>query len=69
MLQAAPDIQEYSNHFLTKEENLEMFVRILVRAEIDKLLDGKLPVPMIQELKGVLFEFVYPTHENIGFGS
>lgn len=48
----------------TDDENIEIWTRALVRDELEELLDGKLSSATIQELKGLLFNFTYPTYRK-----
>ena len=52
---------EYCNPFWTKEENIEMATRILVRSYFSELLSDTLPVADLESLEKVLFSIVYPT--------
>jgi hypothetical protein len=51
----------YKNPFWTKEENIEMATRVLVRDDFSDLLGGSLPLPDLEALKRVLFGVVYPS--------
>ena len=66
MMQVVEIPKEYRNPFWTKEENIEMATRILVRADFAKLLRESLSLLDLKLLEKVLFEIVYPSKSQQG---
>lgn len=52
---------EERNPFWTREENIEMVVRLMVRRNFSDLLDHSLSIPDLKALERVFFGFVYPS--------
>jgi hypothetical protein len=56
--------REWRSRLWTDDENIELFVRAMLRREFEKLLQGQLMGMRLQELQEVLFTFTYPTYDR-----
>ncbi len=53
--------REFSNFMIDNDEKLELMTRIFVRSRFMDVLGGKLERDLLEGLKTVFFDIVYPT--------
>jgi len=61
ILQGGRSYQELGNLILEEDEKIELLTRIMVRSRFMEVLNGKLEKGLLEQLKNVFFEVVYPT--------
>ena len=53
--------QELGNLILEDDEKIELLTRVMVRSRFMEVLNGKLERSLLELLRNVFFEIVYPT--------
>jgi hypothetical protein len=53
--------QELGNLILEDDEKIELLTRVMVRSRFMEVLIGKLERSLLERLRNVFFEIVYPT--------
>ncbi|KAF2641828.1 hypothetical protein P280DRAFT_541282 [Massarina eburnea CBS 473.64] len=64
MIQETKLYEIHRNRMWSLDENIEILTRFSVRGDISSILSTELPADVLDELKDVLFNILYPTYEE-----